>query len=352
MKKKLMKLFMLLALCLFVCGSVASAKSAAVASIGGKKYSSLEKALKAVKNGQTIKLQKNITTNKAIVAKRNVKFTLDLNKHKIKAKKITYTDSSKATGILRLKKGTVTLKNGTIRGSIRVDKQAKLTIKGGNYMQLMNYGTTVINKATFKEDVGGSALLNHSTGKLTIKNVNASSVINVIWMDGGTVQIKNGAFQSLSDNNYPAVWMSGGALTVNGGQFKSGNTNTLAVTGGTAIITNGSFSNNVPQPGNVPPTVYVGKGSLTISGGNFSANMSEVVYVSEGLCKVTGGSFTGNVDVFSNGKSGRMIIENVGAHTPTGWSNIKIQTKGNWIGNGGGEITVDGKTSHFIGILY
>lgn len=67
-----------------------SAKAATVAMIGGKKYSSLQKAFNAAKNKQTIKLMKNVTLKEELTLKRKVSVTLNLNKKKIVSSKFSY----------------------------------------------------------------------------------------------------------------------------------------------------------------------------------------------------------------------------------------------------------------------
>ena len=77
------------------------------ASIGSKRYPSLEAAVKAVKKGQTIKVTKDITVSDTLtVNKPKVNFTIDFGKHRYK-----YTGSDYA---IRLNKGTVTIKNAKV----------------------------------------------------------------------------------------------------------------------------------------------------------------------------------------------------------------------------------------------
>ncbi len=308
MKRKLMKMLMLMALCLLVCGSVASAKSSTVAKIGSKKYSSLESALNAVKKGQTITLQKNVVAKGEIISKKNVKFTLDLNKHTLSnANEITYPDVETAHGVLCIKKGNVTLKNGKIHDAIRVEKGAKLTIQSGTYEQLLNFGTAVINEATFSPKVG-QALYNVKKGKLTINNVTVKSDKGALYQKAGTVVIK-------------------------GGTFRSGNACTLYFLGGKATVAGGSFTNNSSST----VTAYAAPGaSLTITGGSFSAKKNTNVLSVAGSVKVNGGTFT------SKWSYPLIYVNNGGKLTVT--KKIKLKGNNRRVYIDSGKATLKGKT--------
>ncbi len=146
----------------------AVAASSTVATIGSKNYSSLAKAISAVKDGQTIVLKKSVTYSKSLsISKSGKSFTIDLNK-----KTITFKSGS----YLYLKKGTVTIKNGKIKQKakteqygtvVRVAKNAKLVVKSGTYHGMFtNYGTLSIQNGTFTSY--GEIIYNHSSGTVTI----------------------------------------------------------------------------------------------------------------------------------------------------------------------------------------
>lgn len=181
------------------------------AKIGNKSYSSLQAAFNAVKNGQTVKLQKNLTieTGKKITAKKNVSFTLDLNGKTIKTGEY---DWSKDGGYIVLEKGSMTVKNGTVTGGwamswvgngIYVKKGATLIVQskavcGG----IENCGTVKLQKGTIdiicNEDsnisvTGGSItgeLVSYG-GKVTIEDVKMTGRLCV---QEATLLIKGGTF--------------------------------------------------------------------------------------------------------------------------------------------------------------
>ena len=104
--KKLLMAVSLLLMLLLAMSVTVNAASKAVATIGNKKYASLEKALKAVKNNETIVLRANVNSAKNIIIDRRKKFVLDLNKKTI---------SLSGDYIFQVRNGTVTLKNGYIK---------------------------------------------------------------------------------------------------------------------------------------------------------------------------------------------------------------------------------------------
>lgn len=120
-----------------------------VATIGNHKYSSLQDAFNAVKNGQTILVSKNIDMkNSNLVAKNDVSYTVNLNKKKIKN-----------CGNFIIKKGNVKIRNGSIiqySGGIldyryaEVKKGASLEINGGTYkfQSFLAHGTLTVKGGT------------------------------------------------------------------------------------------------------------------------------------------------------------------------------------------------------------
>ena len=155
--------------------------AAKVASIGSKKYTSLQKAVDSVKNGQTIKLLKNVSLKKTVVSKaRNVKYTINLNEHTITG------NSSKA--VFKFKKNNkVTLKNGKIKhgkkyaGNILIEcDDAVLTIASGTYSN-------------------GNPVFDVDDGKL---NINSGTVVGAVYAEDSEVTIKGGTIKEAYFNIY------------------------------------------------------------------------------------------------------------------------------------------------------
>lgn len=100
---------------------------ASVAEVGGKNYSSLQEAINAAQDGETVTLRKDATEDVTIAGKN---ITLDLG-----GNTLTNTNAGKAT--ISVQGGTVTVKNGNVAGgtsyyNIEVTKgsNANMTLTG------------------------------------------------------------------------------------------------------------------------------------------------------------------------------------------------------------------------------
>lgn len=208
------------------------------ASIGSKRYPSLEAAVKAVKKGQTIKVTKDITVSDTLTFnKPKVNFTIDFGKHRYK-----YTGSDYA---IRPNKGTVTIKN------------AKVTALKGKALYIKS---------------------------------------------GVSVTIASGAFTgSGSSDSWEEILDKGlfyncGTLTVKGGTFKAGK-NAAVHNKGVLKISKGTFSTSLPLKNDEEPTSsgalilnYKDKGRITVSGGTFTAAVN--VFFNGGSLTIKDGTFT------------------------------------------------------------
>lgn len=91
-----------------------------------KNYATVQSALSAVQNGQTIRLNQDVTLKKTLFFKKNVKYTFDMNKHKVTSK---ITESN--VGDFDVQAGNVTFTNGTTSAAIFVHEKANVTVKDG-----------------------------------------------------------------------------------------------------------------------------------------------------------------------------------------------------------------------------
>lgn len=309
-------------------GSVSMA-AGTVAKIGSTKYTSLEDAVKKVKNGETIVLQKNVSYTSVLSVSRSGKsFTLDLNK-----KTITFKKGS----CLKLKKGTMTIKNGTIVQTsqtgyvIKVSEGATLKVAGGTYKGMIsNSGTMTVSKGTFasiNKTAGASdAELITNYGTLTISGGTFKGKYNTILLNYGTLSVTGGTFTTtdLALSNYDYDFSTNTATdaiaTIQDASFECGilfiNVGVLTIKNVTANVTESlgmCYHSNSPTSTSPNVKIQSGKftssgtdnsllsaveggtgGTITISGGTFkSATTSSLFYASgSGTIKVTGGTFT------------------------------------------------------------
>lgn len=282
-------------------GLTASAASEPVATIGSRKYGSLESAVKNVKNGQTVQLAKSVTLKKAVKVSKNVKFTLDLNKKTLQSQ---LSDKE----FLVIGTGTVTLKNGTVKapskGSIEVKKQGSLTVSGVKFQNVTvsSCGTAQIKKASFSMD--SRSALSQQGGKMTIDNAKvelSGSRGNCVYTEGGSLTIKGGTYSS-SVSNYPVLFITGKKTTaaVSGGTFSTKESSAAFVqegaaarfSGGTFKTSGITYSEDVDGAFSSNPALYTGKNAkVTVSGGTYESFHGESAEVWKGTLKVSGGTF-------------------------------------------------------------
>lgn len=307
-KKKLFVLWILTFICVLMCGMPVAAAKKPVAKIGSKKYYSIQSAVDKVKNGQTIKLQRDIKSSEQIFKlERKVSFTLDLNKHKIQCGG-NYCE-------IELKKGNVTIKNGSVIGlkisqtrmgaRIWVQKGAKLTIKSGTYKDLSigNYGGTVsVTGGTFRYELDDpryiSGLINHN-GKMTLSGIKFYSNVpnGAIWngyatKEAASLTIKSGTYKSTSTSEEADALVTnsgdGDTATILGGSFSSkGDECHIFLNGGTMTVKKAVCKAKTCCIDNF--------GKMTIKGGSFTSTGTGItVLMGENGSNtvITGGTFS------------------------------------------------------------
>ncbi|WP_417294447.1 beta strand repeat-containing protein [Ellagibacter isourolithinifaciens] len=242
--------------------------AAGVAQVAGKAFTSLQAAIDAAQNGETVTLLTDTTEDATIAAGKNI--TLNLG-----GKTLTNTNTGKAT--LTIAKGaTATVKNGSIVG-------------GTGYYTIDNYGTATLEDVTATAGNTDSSMIRND-GTLTIESGSYSGGLNVVKSEeDSTLTINGGKFElSYATNGYTGVVFAYGNTTITGGEFIQSLTTTGrwnhpqviatgVVEGHTAItrVTGGHFVNKMSGEG-----IFrgVGKGTsdnFEVSGGTFNKSISE-----------------------------------------------------------------------------
>ena len=242
---------------------------AGVAQVAGKAFNTLQAAIDAAQDGETVTLLAGATEDVAI----SKSITLDLG-----GKTLTNTNAGKAT--ISVKGGTVTVKNGNVVGgtgyyNIEVTKgsNANLTLAdvnataGNNGSSMIdNWGTMTITSGAY---TGGLDVVKSEEGsKLTIT--------------GGTFTL------DYATSGYTAVILAYGDTTISGGEFIQSLTTTGrwnhpqviatgVVEGYTAItrVTGGHFVNMMSRE-----SIFrgIGKGTydnFEVSGGTINKSITE-----------------------------------------------------------------------------
>lgn len=240
-----------------------------VAYVAGKGFDTLQAAIDAAQDGETVTLLTDAAEDVAI----SKSITLDLG-----GKTLTNTNAGKAT--ISVKGGTVTVKNGNVVGGTGY---YNIEVTKGS-----NANLTLADVTATAGNTGSSMIDNWGT--LTIESGSYSGGLNVVKSEeDSTLNINGGKFElSYATNGYTGVVFAYGNTTITGGEFIQSLTTTGrwnhpqviatgVVEGHTAItrVTGGHFVNKMSGEG-----IFrgVGKGTsdnFEVSGGTFNKSISE-----------------------------------------------------------------------------
>ena len=258
----------------------------AVASVGGKQYSSLQAAINAANTNDTITLLADATEDVVI----NKDITLDLG-----GKTLTNTDAGKAT--ISVTGGKVMVKGGSVVGGTKY-YNIEVT-KGSNAnLTLMDVTATAGNNDSSMID---------NWGTLTIESGTYEGGLNVVKSEeGSTLTINGGKFTlNYATNGYTAVILVYGDTTITGGEFIQSLTTTgrwnhpqVVATGVeegyTAItrVTGGHFVNKMSGE-----SIFrgIGKGTsdnFEVSGGTFNKSVPDSYFKTGYFAKKTADGYT------------------------------------------------------------
>ena len=241
---------------------------AAVAEVNGTKYSSLQAAINAAQDGETVKLLADAAEDVAI----SKSITLDLG-----GKTMKNTNAGKAT--ISVQSGTVTVKNGNVMGGT---SYYNIEVTKGS-----NANLTLANVTATAGNTGSSMIDNWGT--LTIESGTYTGGLNVVKSEEGSkLTITDGTFtlDYAPSSGYTAVILVYGDTTISGGEFVQTATPkwgypqvvmTGVVEGYTSItrVTGGHFTNK--KSGD---NIFHGHGKATsdnfeVSGGTFNKSISD-----------------------------------------------------------------------------
>ena len=291
--------------------------SGSVAQVGFKAFNTLQAAIDAAQDGETVTLLADATEDATIAAGKNI--TLDLG-----GKTLTNTNTGKAT--LTIAKGAAaTVKNGSIVG-------------GTGYYTIDNYGTATLEDVTATAGNTDSSMIRND-GTLTIESGSYSGGLNVVKSEeDSTLTINGGKFElSYATNGYTGVVFAYGNTTITGGEFIQSLTTTGrwnhpqviatgVVEGHTAItrVTGGHFVNKMSRE-----NIFRGVGDGTydnfeVSGGTFNKSISED-YCADGFIP------TKNADGTYGVKEGSYVAQIGSKKYETLADAIRLATKGKTI---------------------
>lgn len=261
----------------------------AVASIGTKLYYSLQAAVDAAQNGETIKLLANVNTDKQIeIAGKEV--LLDLNDFTVKYTGTTLLKS----GVIMVHNcaGLTVKNNGSIIGGDNAygaialtmagddaSKPAKLTVNGGNitgkYYAVVGNGSRHNTEITINDgnltSLEGAAIYHPQEGTLVVNGGTMTGAETAIEMRAGTLKVTGGTLIATAEefkceSNPSGTTTIGAALAIE--QHTTKKDIKVEITGGTFKGVKAINESN-PQANDPAPQV-----DMTIGGGFFYGDIT------------------------------------------------------------------------------
>lgn len=321
MKRKILGVLMTVT-AMFVLGTVGTFAATSVANIGSTGYATLEEAIEAVDNGETIILNERV--DEELTINNNKNFTISLNGNTIGGQmKIDGTSSVTIEG-----SGTITGDIPQTAGAtVLVMPNAKADISGVTIENtcpegpekaayaLVVYGKLNIRDAKVTSTEGGIGILN--SAKVNIKNVDVNAVGNCIITAAAysstdmDVVIESGNFMVSGNTDMgmdkwassAIYWASHGKLTINSGTFTSYDdakgSAALFQKNGSVVVNDGEFyakdgiklENQVQDSTEVKFEMVDGNASGSRSGLYFKSNAGSKT--TEYTVDIYGGKFSG-----------------------------------------------------------
>ena len=354
MKKRIVSLLTVI-IVLVLAFSVPTFAAKYVASVDGKSFTSVQKAVNSMKSGQTLTLLSDVSSNSTVkinLGSKKVSFNFAGNRYQYSGNGTAFTISSgditfRGMKVLSknyaftIKKGsTVTLSNGRCTGYI--ENKGSLTINGGSYGAvgcvysydnkdkdelIQNYNKLTINKGDFtgyKDNVvcifKGSTVINGGKFVANVEHEDMRWPVISVWKNTSLI-VNNGSFSGKG-----SCIDSGGKTTIKGGKFKSTNYITIynyqgnmRIEGGTVTGTKDYYA-IVNEKGNmtiVDVTVKGGVGNettknrkLKIYSGSFSDYSGYYnIRNFQGTMEIAGGKFVSKkANTVYNDKGAKLVI--------------------------------------------
>ena len=279
--KKVLATILALVMALALC-SVSWADEAKVAKIGNAEYATLQEAVNAATNGQTIVLQDNVTLTASLIVAGDKTVTLDLNSYKITA------DMNGPHMICNAGNLTITDSSANKTGEI-----AKIGAETNFGYVIENHGTMTLERCKISStSVKSSAIENgwytaseNTAGTsctMTIQNaevvsVNAAGGLYTVKNDDYGVMVINGGVFTNGVAGAGAV-LNWNDLTINGGTFTGASAVRTLKSGsndfetGKSQIKNGTFNGIIDTLDNYNTGI-----TIAVTGGTFSSDVSDFV---------------------------------------------------------------------------
>lgn len=273
-----------------------------VAQIESTPYESLQAAIEAATNGQTVTLMDNIseTANYTIDGKHITinfgTYTVTANHNNGSAKVFSIT----STGGLTLQGTTGGFTDNTVKGIFY--NEGTLTVEGGNYSTTEDDYGVIFNEGGTCNVSGGTL-----TGAYSAIYTKGTNTVNV---STGTI---NGAYIGIQANAGTTLNVTGGTITATNqarkypGLYLIGEGTTVTVSGGTisgwdgiSVREKASLTVNAGATISAKNAAIIGNGNegqgnttITINGGTMTSKDTGIYHPQIGTLTINGGSITG-----------------------------------------------------------
>ena len=292
--------------------------SGSVAQVGFKAFNTLQAAIDAAQDGETVTLLADATEDATISAGKNI--TLDLG-----GKTLTNTNTGKAT--LTIAKGaTAAVKNGNVIG-------------GTSFYTIQNNGTATLEDVTATAGNNDSSMIDNY-GTLTITSGTYTGGLDTVKNEpNAKLNITGGTFTLTKGNSkgFTGVVFNYGELTISGGEFIQSDksapyaqaqviyTDKSGSTVPSTVISGGTFKNLcTSKTAWTVRETNAANGATQVSGGTFNKSITEG-YCADGFIP------TKNADGTYGVKEGHYVAQIGSKKYETLADAIRLATKGKTI---------------------
>lgn len=240
----------------------------AVAQIkGGLAYTSLQKAINAAEDGDTVVLLKDVAESVTVTAEQNI--TLDLN-----GKTLNNADGKDAITVVM--GGSLEISGGTI----------EMTDNGKTKSAIVNRGTVTVSDVTIRRATTGTNYLVVNEGNMSMTRTSAT-----MTRESGQASMIHNAYASYNRDRNATNWEYP-ELTIDGGTFICTNDTAIKNDDG-GILTISENSGEVFVSGGVGFFSVLNANEARISGGSFNGPIVNYGFggVNDGTLEISGGNF-------------------------------------------------------------
>ena len=251
-----------------------------VAQIGETKYTSLQEAIDAAEEGQTVKVIRDINLTQTVTVAAGKDVILDLNGKDINVAndQVNFNINGKLTLNDETGEGVFTSRNHFVNEGaefiVNAGTVQNVATATGGFPINLNGGSVTINGGTVQAVNNANYAIGGNGGTLVINDGTVKGNWGAVNLQSGNATIKDGTLEVTGTTGGHALYVAGDTqVTIEGGEFKPYNgggaaSYALVLNGGnpTVNVSGGMFHKGWG-------CVIVYAGNLSLTGGTFGSNM-------------------------------------------------------------------------------